>query len=224
MFITFEGGEGCGKTSIINKLKGDLLKITNIPLIVARDPGGTTIANQIRTILLSSDNKEMSKETELLLYSASRAELVDKVIRPNLDNNIVLCDRFLDSTLVYQGYVRGFSQESIWVIHDELAISLTPDITYILDVDPEIGLKRSFSALKNSSINEQKWEEETLDTHKKIREGFLTLCKNYESLGRFKIIDANEPFDVVYDNIFEDIKEKLNGYNSNFRYMFGSNK
>ena len=203
MFITFEGGEGCGKTSIINKLKEDLPKIATVPLIVARDPGGTFIGNQIRALLLSSENKEMANTTELLLYLASRAELVDKVIVPNLDK-IILCDRFFDSTIVYQGYVRGFDHYILNSIPHELKIDIIPDITYILDVDPEVGLKRSFSALENSSVNEQKWEEETLNVHKKIREGFLKLCKDYPD-NRFVIINANESFDIVYNNIYKHL-------------------
>ena len=150
MFITLEGGEGSGKTSVIGEI-GNYYKSIGKKVIVTREPGGTAIANQIRAILLDSKNSVMGNLTELLLYQSARSQLLKEVIRPNLEaGNVVVCDRFIDSTTVYQGYARGWDLDIVMYLQNLVCGNTIPDITILLDVDPKVGIKTFLSKAKRS--------------------------------------------------------------------------
>lgn len=143
MFITLEGGEGAGKTTQVVHLAGFLAR-QGVKSILTREPGGTVLGKQIRSLLLNPDHTGMAAETELLLYMADRAEHVHTIIRPALAaGTTVLCDRFFDATLVYQGVARGLAAEWIGQLHDLVFDGLRPDLTLLLDLPPEVGLARA---------------------------------------------------------------------------------
>ena len=185
-FITFEGGEGSGKTTqselLYNNLKQKGLKVTR-----TREPGGTVLAESIREILLKGEKDKMSSLTELYLFAAARRDHIDNVIAPSLKNNeIVVCDRFMDSTTAYQGYAGNIDLNLINSINNFTIGSIIPNITYIFDIDPNIGLKRSI----NTTSEEIRFEEKDIGYHKKIRSGFLEIAKNNSD--RCIVIDAEQ--------------------------------
>jgi len=185
-FITFEGGEGSGKTTqselLYNNLKQKGLKVTR-----TREPGGTILAESIREILLKGEKDKMSSLTELYLFAAARRDHIDNVIAPSLKNNeIVICDRFIDSTTAYQGYAGNIDLNLINSINNFTIGSIIPNITYIFDIDPNIGLKRSI----NTTSDEIRFEEKDIGYHKKIRSGFLEIAKNNSD--RCIVIDAEQ--------------------------------
>lgn len=185
-FITFEGGEGSGKTTqselLYNNLKQKGLNVTR-----TREPGGTILAESIREILLKGEKDKMSSLTELYLFSAARRDHIDNVIAPSLKNNeIVICDRFIDSTTAYQGYAGNIDLNLINSINNFTIGSIIPNITYIFDIDPNIGLKRSI----NTTSEEIRFEEKDIGYHIKIRSGFLEIAKNNSD--RCIVIDAEQ--------------------------------
>jgi len=185
-FITFEGGEGSGKTTqselLYNNLKQKGLKVTR-----TREPGGTILAESIREILLKGEKDKMSSLTELYLFAAARRDHIDNVIAPSLKNNeIVICDRFIDSTTAYQGYAGNIDLNLINSINNFTIGSIIPNITYIFDIDPNIGLKRSI----NTTSDEIRFEKKDIGYHKKIRSGFLEIAKNNSD--RCIVIDAEQ--------------------------------
>ena len=185
-FITFEGGEGSGKTTqselLYNNLKQKGLKVTR-----TREPGGTVLAESIREILLKGEKDKMSSLTELYLFAAARRDHIDNVIAPSLKNNeIVICDRFIDSTTAYQGYAGNIDLNLIHSINNFTIGSIIPNITYIFDIDPNIGLKRSI----NTTSEEIRFEEKDIGYHKKIRSGFLEIAK--DNSDRCIVIDAEQ--------------------------------
>ena len=185
-FITFEGGEGSGKTTqselLYNNLKQKGLNVTR-----TREPGGTILAESIREILLKGEKDKMSSLTELYLFAAARRDHIDNVIAPSLKNNeIVICDRFIDSTTAYQGYAGNIDLNLINSINNFTIGSIIPNITYIFDIDPNIGLKRSI----NTTSDEIRFEEKDIGYHKKIRSGFLEIAKNNSD--RCIVIDAEQ--------------------------------
>ena len=142
LFITFEGPDGSGKTTQVKRL-AEHLRDRGCDVLAVREPGGTSISEQIRDVLHSLDNREMQPRTEILLYCAARAQLVGQVIRPHLQSGgVVLCDRYADSTLAYQGYGRGLDLPTLRMILDFATGGLKPDLTFYLDIDVEAGLKR----------------------------------------------------------------------------------
>lgn len=185
-FITFEGGEGSGKTTqselLYNNLKQKGLNVTR-----TREPGGTILAESIREILLKGEKDKMSSLTELYLFAAARRDHIDNIIEPSLKNNeIVICDRFIDSTTAYQGYAGNIDLNLINSINNFTIGSIIPNITYIFDIDPNIGLKRSI----NTTSEEIRFEEKDIGYHKKIRSGFLEIAKNNSD--RCIVIDAEQ--------------------------------
>jgi dTMP kinase len=190
MFITLEGGEGAGKTTQIVHLAGSLAE-RGLKCILTREPGGTDLGKKIRALLLNPDNAGMAPETELLLYMADRAEHVSAVIRPALAaGKTVLCDRFFDATLVYQGAARGLSSEWTAQLHALVFAGLTPDLTLLLDLPPEVGLGRARRQLEKGarSAQESRFEDETLAFHQRVREGYLQLARRQPE--RFRLINA----------------------------------
>ena len=208
MFITFEGGEGSGKTTIIEKVC-EYLESQGKNYILTREPGGTNISEQIREVILNRKNTEMDGLTEAYLYAASRAQHVREKIAPALkEGKVVLCDRYLDSSIVYQGYVRGYGMDTIKEINRE-AITVDgrmylPDLTIYFDLSPEIGLGR-IAKNKNREVN--RLDLEKMDFHQKVREGYLKQAEKNND--RFAIIDASKSIEEVAEDVLTLIKEAL---------------
>ena len=188
LFVTFEGGEGSGKTTQL-KLLGTHLRALAEEVVETRDPGGTTIGKEIRTLLLSPESAPMSDAAELLLYEASRAQLVREVVAPSLARGaVVLCDRFTDSTLAYQGFGRGLDLDMIRRLNQFATDGLAPDLTVLLDLDPGMGLLRCTKGSGALPSSRDRIEAEPLDFHQRIREGYLGLAR--DDPGRIRVIDA----------------------------------
>jgi dTMP kinase len=175
-FITFEGIEGCGKTTQIGHLAAHL-KEKRLPILLTREPGGTAIGDRIRQILLSSENSLMEPEAEYFLYAAARAQHVSQVILPALqEGKTVLCDRFADATVAYQGYGRGLKREWIEEVHGRFLKGLKPNLTFLLDLPVEEGLRRAWKRMENQAVKEDRFEKEALAFHRRVREGYLFLA------------------------------------------------
>ncbi|MFH1612413.1 MAG: dTMP kinase [bacterium] len=182
IFITFEGSEGSGKTLQSNLLV-DHLKKMGYSTIYTREPGGTIISEKIRKILLNSQNK-IDIKTELLLYLSSRSELISKIINPSLlKNQFIICDRYTDASLAYQGYGRGLDINLIKTLNDFSTNKIKPDITFLLDISPKIGIKRTLEKHKGKL---DRIEQENLSFHQKVRKGYLSIAKQEPK--RIKII------------------------------------
>lgn len=208
MFITFEGIEGCGKTTQLKRF-ANRLKGLGISLITTLEPGGTRIGRDIRKILLDARNKNLSPLTELFLYAADRAQHVEEIIKPALEEGKwVVCDRFFDATVAYQGIARGQDMGLIGILNEEAAQGIQPDITFLLDCPVHMGLKR---ALKRNEAQTQKgqdrFEREALDFHRSVREGYLELARKNQD--RFVIIDTTHPKDEVEEKIFQHMRPFL---------------
>ena len=192
LFITLEGPEGSGKSTQIKNMTA-LLEGMGLSPVVLREPGATEIGEAIRAILLHLKVKEMAPPTELMLYLAARAQIVHERILPALQSGkVVICDRFEDSTLAYQGFGRGLSVEQILEASRLVRGELKPDLTFLLDLDPELGFKR----IKRGK---DRMEKEPLEFHKKVRRGFLSLAKLEPK--RFCVIDARESAEQVFNQI-----------------------
>ena len=187
LFICFEGGEGSGKSSQI-KLISENLKKFKIPFVITREPGCTKLVEEIKKILVSGSGKKLDSFSELLCFTASRRQHIREVIMPALNSGkVVICDRFIDSTIVYQGLVGGVDVKFIEKLHNDYCYNLYPDLTILLDIDPEIGLKR-----KNfSNLNEDRFEQFGLKFHKNVRNGFLEISSNNKH--RFITLNAEKP-------------------------------
>lgn len=200
IFITLEGGEGSGKTTMITRLS-DYLKEKNIPYLVTREPGGIEIAEKIRSIILNPDHTAMDARTEALLYAAARRQhLVEKVIPALEEGRVVLCDRFVDSSLAYQGYARGIGLEEIRSINLFATEDVTPDITIYFDIDPEVGLAR-IAANQEREINRLDLENRLF--HDKVRAGYLKLVESEPE--RIKVIDASLSPDEVFCSLIANL-------------------
>jgi len=203
VFITFEGGDGAGKTTLIEKIYHSLEKASQ-PVIKTRAPGGTSLGQEIRTLLLHSSGSSLSKRAELLLFLADRAQHVDELITPALNSGkIVLCDRFNDSTLAYQGGARGFPEEKVKGLCDFACGSLTPDLTIYLDLDPEIGFARA----QKAGLQKDRIESEALTFHQEIRKAYLAIGKKEPK--RFMILDASLSPEEVYAHALQKITALL---------------
>tara|TARA_S200000501_G_scaffold377191_1_gene434637 strand:+ start:1053 stop:1727 length:675 start_codon:yes stop_codon:yes gene_type:complete len=200
IFITFEGGEGSGKSTQIKYLS-NLLSDQKIEHIITREPGGTDVGEQIRKVLVQGNIKKLDSFSEFLCFAASRREHLKKIIIPALeDNKIVISDRFLDSSIVYQGMVGGLNLETILQVHNNFCYNKFPDLTIILDVDPELGLKR-----KNiNTLIENRFESFENNFHTLVQEKFLELSKIYSK--RCRLINANNDKDFIFNEIVEHIK------------------
>ncbi len=209
--ITFEGVEGSGKTTQLKKL-AHYLKERGIRPVVTREPGGTLIGKRIRSILLEAGNSSPSPLTELFLYLADRAQHVVEVIIPAIENGkIVLSDRFSDATVVYQGMVRRLGTERIKELNRLATKEIRPDLTILLDLDPQIGLRRAKKRLKDNGLEkkEGRFEEEPLEFHMKIRKGYMEIAKAEPE--RFLVIDAGESKEAIFDNIVYELKKRFPG-------------
>ena len=198
MFITLEGIEGSGKTTQIGRLV-KFLEDREIDCITTRQPGGTLIGENIRSILLDPANSALEPMTELLLYMADRSQHIYELIRPCLQaGKTVICDRYFDATVVYQGFARGLNIELIQQLHQILFDDLKPDVTLLLDLTPQVGLQRAWQQLNNGQRSglESRFEAETVAFHEKVRAGYLELARLEP--GRFRIIDAAQSQDQVF--------------------------
>ena len=203
MFITLEGPEGSGKSSQLPIL-AEWLREQGYDVYTTREPGGTMISDQIRTILHDLENIAMHPRTEILLYLASRSQHVEEVIRPLLEKNtIVLCDRYADSTLAYQGYGHGVDIPTLKKLLDFSTGGLYPDLTILLDLNVEIGLERR----KHSGGEWNRLDAYALAFHKRVREGYLILVANEPQ--RWRVVDAAKSFDDVQKALQEIIKAEL---------------
>jgi dTMP kinase len=210
-FIVFEGIEGCGKTTQI-KLLGSYLEHKGQQHIVTREPGGTPLGEDIRKIFLHSKNADIDPLTELLLVTASRIQHVKQIIAPALkENRLVLCDRFFDATVAYQGYAAKLSLAMIYKCHELFLDSITPDLTILLDCPVETGLKRSRcrNIAEGIQVEEGRFEEKTMEFHEKVRQGYLNTAKKYPN--RFRVIDAGQSVESMHNEICRIITEKENG-------------
>lgn len=194
IFITMEGPEGAGKTTIL-KLLGEYLQQEGYSVVLTREPGGIPIAEQIREVILKKENTAMDSRTEALLYAAARRQhLVEKII-PALDKGmIVLCDRFIDSSLAYQGHARGLDIEEIYNINQFAIGDFMPDVTFYFDINPAEGLKR-IQINQHREVN--RLDLESLQFHEKVREGYQLIMKKWKD--RFVLIDANQPLEAVFE-------------------------
>lgn len=210
LFVTFEGVEGCGKTTQIEMLK-EHLEWKGYQVVSTREPGGTELGEKIRGMLLNSmEGQTIAPWSELLLYEVCRAQLVNEVIKPALlDKKIVLCDRFADSTVVYQGYARGLGIEAVSNLNKWVTQGVTPAITFVIDCSPEIGLKRALTRIDTmpGGDKEDRFEKESIEFHKKIRAGYLQLAK--ESPDRIKVINGDRDIPVIHKEICGIIDKKL---------------
>lgn len=204
LFITFEGPEGAGKTTIINMVTEEFHKI-GLNFISTREPGGIRIAENIRNIILDPENTEMDIRTEALLYAAARRQhLAEKVLPALEEGRIVLCDRFIDSSLAYQGVGRGIGIDEIYQINEFAINGLMPHLTIYFDLDPKIGLQRVHQA-DEREINRLDLEE--LDFHLKVQSGYYEIIKREPN--RFKVIDASRSIEEVYEATLQAILEKI---------------
>jgi dTMP kinase len=207
LFITFEGGEGSGKTTQLKTLLA-YLRAAGRDAIETRDPGGTPIGKQIRELLLDRENTRMAPVAELFLYEASRAQLVSEVIRPALaGGRIVLCDRFTDSTMAYQGHGRGLDLDLITRLNGIATEGLRPDLTFLLDLDPAIGLARAMQRMAQRNERHDRIEDETFGFHQRVRAGYHTIAAADGK--RVIVLDASRGMGEIADGIRCRVEELL---------------
>lgn len=203
LFITLEGVEGAGKSTAINYLK-ELLKTEKINFVLTREIGGTEIAEEIRDVLRKHHQEAINPLTELLLVFAARAQHLQKLIKPNLEKGAwVISDRFTDSTYAYQGTGRNLNIEKIKTLEAWVQEGLKPDFTFLLDVDPEIGLKRVYDKFKHFD----RWEVEFKSNLSRVRDGYLKLAQAEPK--RFIVIDANQAEEAVKNQIIKEFYERV---------------
>ena len=200
LFITFEGGEGCGK-STQSRLLLEQLHQQNIPVVLTREPGGTALGNEIRRVLKREQGIPISPQAELFLFAASRAQLVADLIRPALrEGKVVICDRFAHSTLVYQGYGRGLDLTTVEMVNNMATENLKPDLAILLNISPEQGLTRKRSL-------RDRFELEDLSFHRRVREGYLKMAAAEPD--RWLVIDAMLPKGEIAEIIWDKVSKLL---------------
>ena len=205
LLITFEGAQGSGKTAQISRISGRF-EDAGFEVVVTREPGGTEIGEEIRHLLMrASVSCGITPEAELLLFAASRAQLVREIIRPSLEQDkIILCDRFLDSTTVYQGVGRQISAEPVHIINAFAVGDLMPDLTVVLDVPAEVGLAR----IRHRATDlPEHMEQETIDFYRKVREGYLMLARALSE--RFVVVDGTRSRKQVEESIWRELEERI---------------
>ena len=203
-FITFEGPEGAGKTTVIKELS-HRLRAEGHKIVLTREPGGIRIAEKIRSIILDNDHQEMDAKTEALLYAAARRQhLVEKVIPALHDGYTVLCDRFVDSSLAYQGYARGLGIDEVWAINAFAIGETMPDLTVFFDIAPEEGLARIAA---NDQREENRLDNESINFHRNVYEGYQELIRRYPD--RIQVTDASLPKEQVTENVWKLVGAQL---------------
>ena len=201
LFITFEGGEGCGKSVQSRALYRRLSQLA-IPVVLTHEPGGTPLGKKLGRWLKWAQNIDISPLTELLLFNASRAQLIDKVIHPNLEKGkIVISDRYADSTIAYQSYGRGLDLEMVKAVDDAATQGLKPALTILLDISAEKGLARK------RAKKQDRFEQEELAFHQRVREGYLKMAANDPQ--RWLVVDASQPKRKVAQIIWQRVSQLL---------------
>ena len=199
LFVSFEGIEGCGKTTQISELSTALTR-RNVAHTVTREPGGTDVGDGIRRILLNSETIHLTPAAELLLFYASRSQNIEEKIRPALERgDVVICDRFFDASLAYQGYGRGLPLELIDSLTDLVCAENRPELTILLDIEPETGLARARKRNSGQVEDEGRFEAEELDFYQRVRNGYLELAARDPE--RIKVVPANGTVDEVHSEI-----------------------
>ncbi|MEY8369519.1 dTMP kinase [Anaerovoracaceae bacterium 42-11] len=202
LFITLEGPDGSGKSTQIEFLKA-YFQERNLPCVFTREPGGTAIGEKLRNIILDKENQEMCDMAEALLYAAARAQHVQQLIRPALEaGKIVVCDRFIDSSIAYQGYGRNLG-DVVRIINELAVDGCMPDVTFLMELSPEIGKSRI------SEDNQDRLEQEKLEFHDKVYAGYKEIAKFYPS--RFVEIDAGREKEIIRDIMFSHLDKILEG-------------
>lgn len=200
-FITVEGSDGVGKSTQIHNIENYFLKL-GYEVQLTREPGGTRIGDKLRDILLDVSNDEMNEMTEMLIYAASRAQHIKELIEPSLKKGkIVISDRYIDSSIAYQGYGRRLGEDAVKIVNEYASFGLIPDLTFWLDLDPELGRKRilSRSIIQDKDVTFDRIELEKNDFHNRVREGYKEIArKNPERVHR---IDASLKADEVWEEI-----------------------
>ena len=198
--ITFEGIDFSGKSVQANLLHG-ALKDRKLPVLILREPGGTELSEKVRSVLLDNANHKMSAMTEVLLYSAARAQMVRENILPNLEKGtVVICDRYFDSTTAYQGFGRRIDLDFIKKLNNFATEEVVPDLTFLIDLDAKIALQRTKTAL-------DRLEKEDSEFHQRVRKGYLEIARSNPD--RFVVIDGTQSIEAIQDEIFMKIKLKL---------------
>ncbi len=203
LFITFEGPEGAGKTTIIKQIEKELSK--RMSVLCTREPGGIDIAEQIRSVILNPENTKMDGRTEALLYAAARRQhLVEKVIPALGEGKLVLCDRFIDSSLAYQGFARGLGIEEVYSINRFATEDRTPDLTIYFDLSPEVGLIR---IADNDQREKNRLDLEEMEFHRQVQEGYKRVLSLFPD--RIVSVNAEQPIEKVYQEVLYNIEKKL---------------
>lgn len=205
LFISFEGNDGSGKSSTVKAVYDELVK-RGYDVIVTREPGGSKIAEKIRTVILDNDNTGMDDRTESLLYAASRREHIVKTIKPALAlNKIVLCDRYVDSSLAYQGYARNIGIEEVYQMNMYATEGLLPDLTIFVAADPEIGIER----IKKNARELDRLEHEAIEFHKKVYQGYLEVVKKFPN--RIVKVNGEQQLEVALQEAVNAVLKFIEG-------------
>lgn len=206
-FITFEGLDGCGKSTQLEKLAA-VLRDDGRPVVVTREPGGTAIGDRIRALLLDSATKRLAPQAELALMFASRAQHVEEVILPALAHGkVVLCDRFTDSSEAYQGGGRKLGSEAVLALHEVLCRGLNPDLTILMDSDPADSVARARRRNRASGSDEGRFERENRDFFESVRQAYLRIARR--DAHRVVVVNAREPIETVHREILTAVRKKL---------------
>lgn len=204
LFITFEGGEGSGKSTVLRKVD-ERLRENGYQTVVTREPGGTPIAEQIRNVILDKENTAMDPRTEALLYAASRRQhLVEKIWPALKEGKLILCDRYLDSSLAYQGGARNLGIENVLNVNRFATEDTYPDLTILFDIEPELGLRRIAA---NASREVNRLDLEKMSFHQEVRETFHKIAAMFPD--RFVIVDASKTLEEVVDEVYHLILSRL---------------
>ncbi|MBT2732345.1 dTMP kinase [Carnobacterium sp. ISL-102] len=208
IFITIEGPDGAGKTSVIKELIPMLVKTVQQEIVATREPGGSRIAEEIRELILNPENTEMDIRTEALLYAAGRRQhLIEKIIPALEAGKVVICDRFVDSSLAYQGVARGIGVSEVAKINQFATENLSPDLTLYLDIEAHLGLERINQNKENRQFD--RLDQETLEFHEKVRSAYLDIAK--EQSERVVQIDASQELEKVVEECYQTIIKKVTG-------------
>lgn len=206
-FLTLEGIEGSGKTTQLSNII-QWLEGRGLPAFATREPGGTELADRIRTLLVENHSEALEPAAELLLYNAARIQHLRERVHPALeDGKIVVCDRFTDATVAYQAYGRGLPLNTVEEINRLATGGLTPDLTFLFDLEPAHGIGRSIKRIQETGSPEDRFEQEDLSFHERVRSGYLEMAKREPD--RIVVIDANRPAEEVFTSIKNILEERL---------------